>query len=263
MRGPKFQIMNSLVINDLRATVADNEIIRGLSLEIEPGKVHAVMGPNGSGKSTLAKVLGGHPDYEVTSGEVLMDGEDLLALEPDERARKGLFIAFQYPMEIPGVSNANFLRSAVQARLPEGETLDATDYYARLYEKMDLLDIDRKFTARSVNEGFSGGEKKRNEILQMAMLEPRYAILDETDSGLDIDALKIVAHGVNTLRGPGLGVMLITHYQRLLNYIVPDVVHVMVHGRIVRTGGRELALDLEEKGYEWIIKDELEEPVAV
>jgi len=263
MRGPKFQIMNSLVINDLRATVAGNEIIRGLSLEIEPGKVHAVMGPNGSGKSTLAKVLGGHPDYEVTSGEVLMDGEDLLALEPDERARKGLFIAFQYPMEIPGVSNANFLRSAVQARLPEGETLDATDYYARLYEKMDLLDIDRKFTARSVNEGFSGGEKKRNEILQMAMLEPRYAILDETDSGLDIDALKIVAHGVNTLRGPGLGVMLITHYQRLLNYIVPDVVHVMVHGRIVRTGGRELALDLEEKGYEWIIKDELEEPVAV
>jgi Fe-S cluster assembly ATP-binding protein len=220
------------------------------------------MGPNGSGKSTLAKVLGGHPDYEVTSGEVLMDGENLLALEPDERARKGLFIAFQYPMEIPGVSNANFLRSAVQARMPEGETLDATDYYARLYEKMDLLDIDRKFTARSVNEGFSGGEKKRNEILQMAMLEPRYAILDETDSGLDIDALKIVAHGVNTLRGPGLGVMLITHYQRLLNYIVPDVVHVMVRGRIVRTGGRELALALEEKGYDWIIKDELEEPVA-
>ncbi|MGA3170668.1 MAG: Fe-S cluster assembly ATPase SufC [Chthoniobacteraceae bacterium] len=255
--------MNTLVIEDLHASVAGTEIIRGLSLEIERGKVHAVMGPNGSGKSTLAKVLGGHPDYEVTSGRVVMDGEDLLALEPDERARKGLFIAFQYPMEIPGVSNANFLRTAVQARLPEGETLDATEYYARLYEKMDLLEIDRKFTARSVNEGFSGGEKKRNEILQMAMLEPRFAILDETDSGLDIDALKIVAHGVNTLRGPGLGVLLITHYQRLLNYIVPDVVHVMVRGRIVRTGGKELALALEEQGYDWLIKDELEEPVAV
>jgi len=263
MRGPKLNTMNSLVIKDLHANVAGSEIIRGLSLEIVPGKVHAVMGPNGSGKSTLAKVLGGHPDYEVTSGEVLMDGEDILALEPDERARKGLFIAFQYPMEIPGVSNANFLRSAVQARMPENETLDATEYYARLYEKMDLLEIDRKFTARSVNEGFSGGEKKRNEILQMAMLDPRYAILDETDSGLDIDALKIVAHGVNTLRGPALGILLITHYQRLLNYIVPDVVHVMVRGRIVRTGGRELALALEEKGYDWIIKDELEEPAAV
>jgi len=253
--------MNSLVINDLHASVEGVEIIRGLSLEIMPGNVHAVMGPNGSGKSTLAKVLGGHPDYEVTSGEVLMDGQDLLALEPDERARKGLFIAFQYPMEIPGVSNANFLRTAVQARLPEGETLDATDYYARLYEKMDLLEIDRKFTARSVNEGFSGGEKKRNEILQLAMLEPRYAILDETDSGLDIDALKIVAQGVNTLRGPNLGVLLITHYQRLLNYIVPDIVHVMVHGRIVRTGGKELALQLEAQGYDWIIKEE-QQPVA-
>jgi Fe-S cluster assembly ATP-binding protein len=256
--------MNSLVIRDLHATVAGTEIIRGLSLEIEPGKVHAVMGPNGSGKSTLAKVLGGHPDYEVTGGEVLMDGEDILSLEADERARKGLFIAFQYPMEIPGVSNANFLRTAVQARLPEGETLDATDYYARLYEKMDLLEINRSFTARSVNEGFSGGEKKRNEILQMAMLDPRYAILDETDSGLDIDALKIVAHGVNTLRGPNLGILLITHYQRLLNFIVPDMVHVMVHGRIVRTGGKELALALEEKGYDWIIEaEELEEPAAV
>jgi Fe-S cluster assembly ATP-binding protein len=254
--------MNSLVITDLHASVAGNEIIRGLTLEIEPGKVHAVMGPNGSGKSTLAKVLGGHPDYEVTAGEVLMDGEDVLGLEPDERARKGLFIAFQYPMEIPGVSNANFLRSAVQARLPDGETLDATEYYARLYEKMDLLEIDRKFTARSVNEGFSGGEKKRNEILQMAMLEPRYAILDETDSGLDIDALQVVARGVNTLRGPNLGVLLITHYQRLLNYIVPDVVHVMMQGRIIRTGGRDLALTLEAQGYDWL-RNELEEPVAV
>ena len=252
--------MKSLVIKDLHASVAGTEIIRGLSLEIEAGKVHAVMGPNGSGKSTLAKVLGGHPDYEVTGGQVLMDGEDIMGLEPDERARLGLFIAFQYPMEIPGVSNANFLRSAVQSRLPEGETIDATEYYARLYQKMDLLEMDRKFTSRSVNEGFSGGEKKRNEILQMAMLEPRYAILDETDSGLDIDALKIVSNGVNTLRGPGLGVLVITHYQRLLDYIVPDVVHVMVKGRIVRTGGKELALELEEKGYDWI-KDELEEPV--
>ncbi|HEX4086446.1 MAG TPA: Fe-S cluster assembly ATPase SufC [Chthoniobacteraceae bacterium] len=256
--------MKSLVIKDLHASVAGNEIIRGLSLVIEPGKVHAIMGPNGSGKSTLAKVLGGHPDYEVTGGEVLMDGEEILGMEPDDRARKGLFIAFQYPMEIPGVSNANFLRAAVQARLPEGETLDATEYYGRLYEKMDLLEIDRKFTSRSVNEGFSGGEKKRNEILQMALLEPRYAILDETDSGLDIDALKIVSNGVNTLRGPNLGVLLITHYQRLLNYIVPDVVHVMVRGRIVRTGGKELALALEEQGYDWIIKEEeLEEPAAV
>jgi Fe-S cluster assembly ATP-binding protein len=256
--------MNSLVINDLHASVEGTEIIRGLTLEIEPNKVHAVMGPNGSGKSTLAKVLGGHPDYEVTGGQVLMDGEDILALDPDERARKGLFIAFQYPMEIPGVSNANFLRTAVQARLPEGETLDATDYYARLYEKMDLLEIDRKFTSRSVNEGFSGGEKKRNEILQLAMLEPRYAILDETDSGLDIDALRVVANGVNTLRGPNLGILLITHYQRLLNYIVPDIVHVMVRGRIVRTGGKELALALEEQGYDWIIKEEeLEEAAAV
>ena len=256
--------MSSLIINNLHVSIGDKEIVRGLSLEIEKGKVHAIMGPNGSGKSTLAKVLGGHPDYTVTSGEVLMDGVNILGMEPDERARKGLFLAFQYPMEIPGVSNANFLRSAVQARLPEGETLDATDYYARLYQKMDLLEIDRKFTSRSVNEGFSGGEKKRNEILQMAMLEPRYAILDETDSGLDIDALKVVARGVNTLRGPGLGILLITHYQRLLNYITPDVVHVMVHGRIVRTGGSELALALEEKGYDWIIKDELlEEPAAV
>jgi Fe-S cluster assembly ATP-binding protein len=260
--GFPFKIMKSLVIKDLRASVAGTEIIRGLSLEIEPGKVHAVMGPNGSGKSTLAKVLGGHPDYEVTGGEVLMDGEDILGMEPDERARKGLFIAFQYPMEIPGVSNANFLRTAVQARMPQGETLDAMEYYERLYQKMDLLEIDRKFTARSVNEGFSGGEKKRNEILQMAMLEPKYGILDETDSGLDIDALKIVAHGVNTLRGPGLGVLLITHYQRLLNYIVPDAVHVMVRGRIVREGGKELALALEEQGYDWIIKEEAPEEMA-
>ncbi|MHA3770538.1 Fe-S cluster assembly ATPase SufC [Verrucomicrobiota bacterium sgz303538] len=254
--------MSSLIIKDLHANVAGQEILRGLSLEIEKGKVHAIMGPNGSGKSTLSKVVSGHPDYEVTGGDVLLDGESILGLEADERARKGLFLAFQYPVEIPGVSNANFIRAALQARLPEGEELEATEYYAKLYEKMDQLEIPRSFTSRSVNEGFSGGEKKRNEILQMAMLEPSYAILDETDSGLDIDALKIVSDGVNRLRGSNLGVLVITHYQRLLNYIQPDVVHVMVRGRIVRTGGPELALELEEKGYDWI-KDELEEPAAV
>jgi Fe-S cluster assembly ATP-binding protein len=250
--------MSSLVIKDLHATVAGQEILRGLTLEVEKGKVHAIMGPNGSGKSTLSKVIGGHPDYTVTSGEVLLDGENILGMEPDERARKGVFLAFQYPMEIPGVSNANFIRAALQARLPEGEELEATEYYAKLYEKMDMLEMPRAFTARSVNEGFSGGEKKRNEILQMAMLEPQYAILDETDSGLDIDALRIVSAGVNSLRGKDLGILLITHYQRLLNYIQPDVVHVMVHGRIVRTGGPELALQLEEEGYDFI-REEIEQ----
>lgn len=254
--------MNSLVIRNLSAGVAGQEILRGLDLEVECGKVHAIMGPNGSGKSTLAKVLGGHPDYAVASGEVLMGGENILDLEPDERARKGLFVAFQYPMEIPGVSNANFIRAALQARLGEGEELEATEFYARLYEKMDLLEMDRKFTARSVNEAFSGGEKKRNEILQMAMLEPTYAVLDETDSGLDIDALKIVANGVNSMRGPDRGFLLITHYQRLLNYIVPDVVHVMVRGRIVRTGGKDLALELEQKGYDWV-REESKEVASV
>ncbi len=247
---------SSLVIENLHVSINDQPIIRGLSLEVEPGKVHAIMGPNGSGKSTLAKVLGGHPDYAVTGGDVFLDGESILELEPDERSRKGIFLAFQYPMEIPGVTNANFLRAALQARLGQGEELEATEYYSKLYEKMDLLEMPRAFTARAVNEGFSGGEKKRNEILQMAMLEPRFAILDETDSGLDIDALRIVSNGVNTLKGPDVGILLITHYQRLLNYIVPDYVHVMVGGRIVRNGGKELALELEEKGYDWI-KDEL------
>src|SRR5437764_961486 len=214
--------MKELRVEDLRVTVGDQEIVRGLSLNIPRGEVHALMGPNGSGKSTLAKVLAGHPDYHVTGGKVLVDGENLLELEPDERARRGLFLAFQYPSEIPGVTIANFLRAALQSRLPEGEELEATDYYARLYEKMELLGMDRSFTSRAVNEGFSGGEKKRAEILQMAMLEPKYAVLDETDSGLDIDALKTVAHGVNSLRGPDLGILLITHYQRLLNYIVPE-----------------------------------------
>jgi len=254
--------MSSLVIKDLHVNIGDKEIVRGLSLEVERGKVHAIMGPNGSGKSTLAKVLGGHPDYTVTSGEVLMDGEDILALAPDARSRKGLFLAFQYPMEIPGVSIANFLRAAVQSRLADGEELEATEYYARLYEKMDALEMPRNFTSRSVNEGFSGGEKKRNEILQMAMLNPKYAILDETDSGLDIDALRIVSGGVNKLRGPEVGILLITHYQRLLDYIVPDYVHVMVEGRIVMSGDKDLALQLEEKGYDWV-KEGLQEPAGV
>jgi Fe-S cluster assembly ATP-binding protein len=254
--------MSSLQIKDLHVTIAGQEIVRGLSLEIETGKVHAIMGPNGSGKSTLAKVLGGHPSYVVTGGEVVMDGRNILEMEPDERARAGLFLAFQYPMEIPGVTIANFLRAAIQARMGEGEELDAMDYYQRLYEKMDLLEMPRAFTSRAVNEGFSGGEKKRNEILQMALLEPKYAILDETDSGLDIDALKIVANGVNKLRGPERGILLITHYQRLLNYIVPDYVHVMVNGQIVREGEKELALELEDRGYDWV-KEGYEEPAAV
>jgi Fe-S cluster assembly ATP-binding protein len=250
--------MKELTIQDLHIAIGDQEIVRGLSLTLPRGEVHAIMGPNGSGKSTLAKVLAGHPDYHVTRGRVLMDGENILDWAPDERARKGLFLAFQYPSEIPGVTIANFLRAAVQARLPEGEELEATDYYAKLYEKMELLGMDRSFTSRSVNEGFSGGEKKRTEILQMAMLEPKYAVLDETDSGLDIDALKTVAHGVNAMRGPNVGILLITHYQRLLNYIVPDHVHVMVAGRIVRSGRKELALELEERGYDWAREDSRE-----
>ena len=254
--------MQQLEINNLWVAIGESEIIRDLSLTVRTGEVHAIMGPNGSGKSTLAKVIAGHPDYRVTSGGVLMEGANLLELGPDERARRGLFLAFQYPSEVPGVTIANFLRAAAQSRLPEGEELEATDYYAKLYEKMELLDIDRSFTSRSVNEGFSGGEKKRCEILQMAMLEPQFAILDETDSGLDIDALKVVAHGVNSLRGPNLGVLLITHYQRMLNYIIPDFVHVMVQGRIVRNGGKDLALELEEKGYDWI-RDHAEEPALV
>jgi len=251
----------SLQIRDLKVRIEDKEIVKGLTLEVPRGEVHAIMGPNGSGKSTLAKVLAGHDDYEVTDGDVLMDGEALLELEPDERSRKGLFLGFQYPAEIPGVSNANFLRAALQARMPEGEELDAVAFYHRLYEKMDSLEIPRNFTSRSVNEGFSGGEKKRNEILQMAMLEPAYAVLDETDSGLDIDALKVVAGGVNRLRGPKLGVLLITHYQRLLDYIVPDVVHVMIDGRIVRSGDKQLAFELEEKGYDWI-REQVAQPAG-
>jgi Fe-S cluster assembly ATP-binding protein len=247
--------MSQLEIKNLHVAIGEKEIVKGLSLLIRSGEVHAVMGPNGTGKSTLAKAIAGHPDYAITSGDVLLDGHSVLAMEADERARAGLFLAFQYPSEIPGVSIANFLRAAQQARMAEGEELDAAGYYKRLYSKMDLLKIDRKFTSRSVNDGFSGGEKKRCEILQMAMLEPKFALMDETDSGLDIDALRIVADGVNTMRGPNLGVLLITHYQRLLDYIIPDHVHVMWNGRIVKSGDKSLALELEAKGYDWVKKE--------
>ena len=243
----------SLHIQDLRATLEDGtEILKGVTLEIPKGEVHAIMGPNGSGKSTLSKVISGHEGYVVTGGNVTLDGEDIAEMSIDERSRAGIFLAFQYPSEVPGVSNANFIRAALQSRLPKGEEIDAVAYYKNLYAKMDLLEMDRKFTSRAVNEGFSGGEKKRNEILQMLMLEPKFCILDETDSGLDIDALKIVAKGVNAMRSPERGMLLITHYQRLLDYIKPDHVHVMAEGRIVRSGGPELALELEKDGYEFL-----------
>jgi Fe-S cluster assembly ATP-binding protein len=243
----------SLSIRNLHATLEDGtEILKGVTLDVPKGQVHAIMGPNGSGKSTLSKVIAGHEGYVVTSGEVALDGEDLLEMSIDERSRAGVFLAFQYPAEVPGVSNANFIRAALQARLPKGEEIDAVAFYQSLYERMDVLEMDRKFTGRAVNEGFSGGEKKRNEILQMMMLDPKYCILDETDSGLDIDALKIVAKGVNAMRGADRGILLITHYQRLLDYIAPDVVHVMADGRIVRTGGPELALELEKHGYDFL-----------
>ncbi|MEE2623655.1 MAG: Fe-S cluster assembly ATPase SufC [Verrucomicrobiota bacterium] len=249
----------SLIITNLHTAIGGNDILKGLSLEVPAGEVHALMGPNGSGKSTLAKVITGHKDYEVTGGSVSMDGQDLFKLEIDERSRAGLFLAFQYPAEVPGVTMANFIRAARQARLPEGEEIDAVAYYKELYEKMDQLEIDRQFTTRSVNEGFSGGEKKRNEVLQMMMLEPSYCVMDETDSGLDIDALKVVASGVNSMRSPERGFLVITHYQRLLDYIEPDHVHVLADGQIVRSGSKELALELEKKGYDFL-KEEI--PVA-
>ena len=242
----------SLTIENLHASVEGTPILKGLNLEIPTGEVHAIMGPNGSGKSTLSKVIAGHEDYEVTDGRVLLDGVDLAELEVDERSRAGIFLAFQYPAEVPGVSNANFLRAALQARLPDGEEIDAVAFYKDMYAKMEELEMDRKFTSRAVNEGFSGGEKKRNEILQMMMLEPRYCLLDETDSGLDIDALKVVAKGVNSMRSPNRGFLVITHYQRLLDYIKPDQVHVMSDGQIVKSGGAELALELENSGYEFL-----------
>ncbi len=246
-----------LDIKDLRATVGDKEILKGITLTVQPGEVHAVMGPNGSGKSTLAQVLAGHPAYAVTGGTVTYQGDDLLAMDPEVRAQAGIFLAFQYPVEIPGVSNAYFLRAAYnEIRKARGEEeIDPMSFADLMDEKMRLVEMDDAMLTRSVNTGFSGGEKKRNEILQMAVLEPKLAILDETDSGLDIDALRIVANGVNTLRRPTNATIVVTHYQRLLNYVVPDYVHVLAGGRIVRSGGKELALELEAKGYDWLLEE--------
>jgi Fe-S cluster assembly ATP-binding protein len=243
-----------LDIRDLHATVGDKEILRGISLSVGAGEIHAIMGPNGSGKSTLAQVLAGHPAYEVTGGSVTYDGEDLFAMAPEERAQKGLFLAFQYPVEIPGVSNAYFLRAAYNAiRKSKGlGEIDPIEFLDYVEERLQLVDMDPDMLSRAVNTGFSGGEKKRNEILQMAVLEPRLAVLDETDSGLDIDALRVVSDGVNKLRRPDNATIVVTHYQRLLNYIVPDFVHVLANGRIVRSGGKELAVELEARGYEWV-----------
>jgi Fe-S cluster assembly ATP-binding protein len=243
-----------LQITDLHAEIAEEgtEILRGVNLSINEGEIHAIMGPNGSGKSTLSKVISGHPAYEVTDGDILFRGESILDMEPDERAQSGIFLAFQYPVEIPGVSIANFMRTALNAK--RGEEIDIFDFQDLLIEKMELLEMDPVFAERSVNEGFSGGEKKRNEILQLALLEPTLAVMDETDSGLDIDALKVVSAGINKIKSQhqtDMAVLLITHYQRMLNYVKPDFVHVMVEGRIIRSGGPELALELEEKGYEW------------
>ena len=243
-----------LKIENLQARIEEKEILKGINLEIKPGEVHAIMGPNGSGKSTLASVLAGRADYEVTGGSVDFQGKDLLELSPEDRAKEGLFLAFQYPVEIPGVSTTNFIKTAVnEKRKYQGrEPLDAAQFLRNMKEKMKLVQIDQSLLSRSLNEGFSGGEKKRNEIFQMAMLEPKLAILDETDSGLDIDALRIVANGVNELRSSNNAFLVVTHYQRLLDYIVPDFVHVLYNGRIVRSGTKELALELEEKGYDFI-----------
>ncbi len=243
-----------LTIKNLHASIEDKEILKGIDLEIKPGEVHAIMGPNGSGKSTLSSVIAGNEDFEQTDGEIIFENEEISELAPEERAHKGLFLSFQYPVEIPGVSVTNFMKAAINAhRKAQGkDDMPANELLKLIREKSKMLEIDRKFLSRSLNQGFSGGEKKRNEIFQMAMLEPKLAILDETDSGLDIDALKVVANGVNKLRSKDNSVLLITHYQRLLNYIVPDVVHVMIDGKIVKTGGKELALELEERGYDWV-----------
>ncbi len=250
--------MNLLKINNLKAKINENEILHGINLEVKPGEIHAIMGPNGSSKSTLASVLAGKSNFEVTDGTVEFNGKDLFELSPDERAKEGLFLAFQYPVEIPGVSNVNFLRTAVnEHKKYRGEELmEAGPFLKMIREKAKIIQFDNKYLTRPVNEGFSGGEKKKNEIFQMAVLEPKLAILDETDSGLDIDALKIVADGVNTLRTENNAYLVITHYQRLLNYIVPDFVHILYNGKIIKTGGKELALELEEKGYDWIINPE-------
>ena len=248
--------MSEMVIHNLHVNIEDKEILKGVNLIIPQGEVHAIMGPNGTGKSTLAYTLMGHPSYKVTDGEVIFKDQNILALKPDERSRLGVFLAFQYPVSIPGVSVANFLRTAVNSRRkvlnPEDKGVGIPEFRRMLKEKMELLKMDPAFAARYLNEGFSGGEKKRAEILQMAVLKPEIALLDETDSGLDIDALRVVSEGVNALRGPEMGVLLITHYQRILNYVKPDVVHVMMDGRIVESGGPELAFSLEERGYEWI-----------
>jgi Fe-S cluster assembly ATP-binding protein len=253
------QKMTMLTIKNLQSRVEEKAILQGINLTVNPGEVHAIMGPNGSGKSTLASVLAGREEYEVTGGEVTFNGENMLEMSPEERARKGLFLAFQYPVEIPGVTNANFLKTAVnEVRKSKGlAPLDSKDFLVIMKEKMKLVEMDKAMTQRSVNEGFSGGEKKRNEVFQMAMLEPTLAVLDETDSGLDIDALRIVANGVNALRSKERSFIVITHYQRLLDYIVPDFVHVLYKGKIVKSGTKELALELEEKGYDWI-KDEVD-----
>ncbi|GGB77097.1 ABC transporter ATP-binding protein [Flavobacterium suaedae] len=243
-----------LTIKDLHASVEDKEILKGINLEVKPGEVHAIMGPNGSGKSTLSSVIAGKEEYEMTDGLIALEGEDISELAPEERAHKGIFLSFQYPVEIPGVSVTNFMKTAInESRKAKGlEEMPANEMLKLIREKSELLEIDRKFLSRSLNEGFSGGEKKRNEIFQMAMLEPKLAILDETDSGLDIDALRIVANGVNKLRSKDNAVIVITHYQRLLDYIVPDFVHVLYNGKIVKSGGKELAYELEEKGYDWV-----------
>jgi len=246
-----------LKIDNLQVAVGDNKVLNGLSLEVPTGEVHAIMGPNGSGKSTLAHVLAGRPGYTVTGGSITLDGKDLLALEPEERAHEGVFLGFQYPVEIPGVNNVYLLKAALNAArkhrgLPE---VDAFEFLTLVREKMQLMKMDESFLSRGVNEGFSGGEKKRNEILQMLVLEPKLAVLDETDSGLDIDALKVVANGVNTLRSPDRSVVLVTHYQRLLDYVIPDHVHVLVRGKIARSGDKTLALELEKRGYDWVIEE--------
>lgn len=247
-----------LKIENLHANIGEKEILKGLNLTINPGEVHAIMGPNGAGKSTMASVIAGREDYEVTEGQIELDGEDISEMAPEERAHEGVFLSFQYPVEIPGVTVTNFIKSAInETRKAKGlEELPAKDMLKKIREKSELLEIDRKFLSRSLNEGFSGGEKKRNEIFQMAMLEPKLAILDETDSGLDIDALRIVANGVNKLKSKDNAVVVITHYQRLLDYIVPDFVHVLYDGKIVKSGGKELALELEEKGYDWIKEEQ-------
>ncbi|MCM3639253.1 Fe-S cluster assembly ATPase SufC [Sporosarcina luteola] len=248
--------MATLEIKDLHVEIEGKEILKGVNLTINTGEIHAIMGPNGTGKSTLASAIMGHPKYEVTSGSVLLDGEDVLEMEVDERAKAGLFLAMQYPSEINGVTNADFMRSAINARREEGDEISLMKFIRELDSKMDVLEMDQDMATRYLNEGFSGGEKKRNEILQLMMLQPKFAVLDEIDSGLDIDALKVVSKGINEMRGEGFGCLIITHYQRLLDYITPDFVHVMMQGRVVKSGGAELAKQLEEAGYDWI-KEEL------